>query len=239
MIPYLRRGALAGVVGGVVGALVLLALGEQSISDAIALEEAGGGGAPVAIFSRREQLVGGAAGTVLVGVALGAIFAVAFVALRPRLPGPTDWHRAIRLGLVAFVVITLVPFLKYPGNPPAVGDPDTIGRRTLLYLLMLVWSIVAALAAVRFRSWLSPRSADAPWAGPAAVAVWVGLVGLGYVLLPGNPDPVEAPAQLVWRFRVASLGGTLALWSITGAVFGWFCVRQAAASVDERTGAPV
>lgn len=237
MTSYLRRGALSGVAGGVVGALVLLLLGESSITRAIALEEAAGGGGE-AVFSRRVQLVGGAAGVVLVGLALGAIFAVAFAALRPRLPGPTDWQRAVRLGLVAFVVITLVPFLKYPGNPPAVGDPDTIERRTLLYLLMLAWSIVAAYGTVRFRDWFYARGGDAHLVEPATVAVWAGLVGLGYVLLPGSPDPVEAPAQLVWRFRVASLGGTLALWSVTGAVFGWLSLRQAGVRLRRKTAAP-
>jgi len=42
------------------------------------------------------------------------------------------------LALAAFITIALVPMLKYPANPPAVGNPDTIGPRTGLYLSMLV-----------------------------------------------------------------------------------------------------
>ena len=32
-----------------------------------------------------------------------------------------------------FLSVILVPFLKYPANPPSVGKPDTIAVRTALY----------------------------------------------------------------------------------------------------------
>ena len=43
---------------------------------------------------------------------------------------------------------TLVPFLVYPPNPPAVGNADTIGYRTALYFALLAISLIAAVTAV-------------------------------------------------------------------------------------------
>jgi hypothetical protein len=43
-----------------------------------------------------------------------------------------------------------------------------------------------------------------------------------YAALPGNPDPVEMPADLVWTFRVISFVGLLLFWLILAGMFGWF-----------------
>src|SRR5437667_898242 len=109
------------------------------------------------MFSRGVQTFGGALGMILVSVALGVIFAATFAAVRHRLPGRDDWQRSIIWAATAFVVVYLVTFAKYPPNPPAVGNPDTINERTLLYLGMLAWSIGAAWAATRLNGWLRDR----------------------------------------------------------------------------------
>jgi hypothetical protein len=51
---FIRRGAIAGVVGGAASALFLLLVGERVIGDAIRLEEARGGGGNQ-MFSRGVQ----------------------------------------------------------------------------------------------------------------------------------------------------------------------------------------
>jgi cytochrome bd-type quinol oxidase subunit 2 len=135
---HLRDGVLAGLAGGAALALVLLAAGERTISRAIELEQrAQGHAGGDEVFSRGVQQVGGVLAALVWGLALGAIFAVAYVALRRRLETASDWRAAVTLAAVGFATLTLVPFLKYPANPPAVGDPDTVGRRTALFLLML------------------------------------------------------------------------------------------------------
>ena len=89
---FIRRGAIAGVVGGAASALFLLLVGERVIGDAIGLEEARGGGGNQ-MFSRGVQTFGGALGVVLVSVALGVMFAATFAAVRHRLPGRDDWQQ--------------------------------------------------------------------------------------------------------------------------------------------------
>ncbi len=221
----LRHGALAGVAGGFASALTLLLLGERSISDAIAIETAAAGPhAEPPLYSRSIQLVGGAAGTVLVGLAIGTIFAVVFVALRHRLPGTSDPLRSLALAATGFVTLSLVPWFKYPPNPPAVGDPGTIEQRTMAYLALLAVSVLASLAGWRTARNLRHRAPDLATA--AGFALWAGLVVLAWVVLPGSPDAVAAPATLVWRFRLASLGGSAALWLALGAAFGVLCTRS-------------
>ena len=39
-----------------------------------------------------------------------------------------------------FLSLYVIPFLKYPPNPPAVSLDETIRQRTLLYLMMVVLS---------------------------------------------------------------------------------------------------
>jgi predicted cobalt transporter CbtA len=237
MGSYIRRGVLAGLAGGAASALFLLLVGESVIGDAIRLEEAkGGGGDP--LFSRGVQTVGGALGMIFVSVALGVIFAATFAAVRHRLPGRDDWQRSITWAATAFVVVYLVPFAKYPPNPPAVGDPDTIDERTLLYVAILAWAIAAAWAAARVGTWLRDRDFADPARLSAVAGTFVVLVAVGYVVLPGNPDAVSAPATLIWRFRLASAGGALTLWAVTGVVFGWLSVAAAKRSERVRHEVP-
>lgn len=241
MKRHLRNGLLAGLAGGAALAAVLLTLGEGPIGEAVGLERRAAGGQHDDMFSRGTQQIGGAIGGLIYGLALGAIFAVAYVALRRQLQTSQDWKASLQLAGIAFLTVFAVPFLKYPPNPPAVGSPDTIGRRTALYLVMLAWSLVATWA-----TWLAARAIDrrsvAGHLRPGAVgATYVVLIGLGFALLPGSPDPVNAPATLVWDFRLASLAGAAAYWAVTGTMFGWLCTarsRQPAADAMVRTAAP-
>ena len=243
MNRMLRLGALSGLVGGAAMALFLLAVGERSIGDAIALEDAAArasGETHEALFSRGTQVVGGMAGSVVAGVVFGLVLAVVFASVRHKLAFADDWRRALAVAAVGFVTVALVPALKYPANPPAVGDPDTIGRRTTLYLLMLAWSIVAAWGAWRLSLWLRERPTADHVRLTAAVGLFAVLVGIGFAVLPGTPDAVTAPATLVWRFRIASLGGTAVLWLVSGTVLGTLLGRPGTvrAKRTNRSGSP-
>ena len=129
MQRFIVRGALAGVAGTIASVLTLLFLGESSIREAIDLEDARNaaeGLSPEAMFSRPQQVLGGALGIVIFGLFMGTVFGIVYAANRHRLGSGSNWQRARRLGVIAFVAVYLVPFLKYPPNPPAVGDPDIV-----------------------------------------------------------------------------------------------------------------
>jgi len=224
----LKQGVLAGMAGGAALAVVLLVLGEGPIGRAVALE----GGGEDALFGRGAQQLGGIAAVLVYGAALGAIFTVAYAALRHRLQAFDDWRAAVAVAAAGFVAVFLLPFLKYPANPPAVGDPDTIGRRTALYLAAVGWSLVATWAGWRAWRSLVAKGWAIHRAVPATLAVWVILAAVGLAILPVNPDPVEAPATLIWQFRLATAAGAATFWAVVGMTFGWLRVRDMA-------GAPV
>jgi predicted cobalt transporter CbtA len=228
MRRLLKLGALAGLVGGVALALFLRLVGESAIGDAVALENARDRAQNIVhhdMFSRATQQVGGMLGAALFGVCAGAVLAVVFALVRHRLAARDDWRRAVTVALTALSVVALAPALKYPANPPSVGDPATITERSLLYLVMIGWSVVAAWAAWRLSLAWRARNRPDHVRLPAVAGLYAGLVGLGYALLPGPPDKVDAPATLIWRFRVESLAGQALFWAVTGCLFGALLVR--------------
>ena len=151
------------------------------------------------LFSRGVQSNAGLGfGVLAFGVAMGALFAVAFCLIYGRAgesardvaPRPLS----MRLAAAAFVTVYLVPFVKYPPNPPAVGQSDTVGARTGWYLVMVLVSVVLAIVAM----WLARRLAalfGGLWnAGLIAAGVYLVVITVVLVLLPTvreTPEPLR------------------------------------------------
>ncbi|MHC8563597.1 CbtA family protein [Streptomyces albidoflavus] len=228
----LVRGMLAGLAAGVAALLVAYFLGESRVDAAIALEEhaAGGhhdhGGGEEEIVSRAMQATGGLATGVLVfGVAIGGVAAVAFCVALGRIGrfGPRATAAFVALG--GLIALYVVPFLKYPANPQAVGDGDTIGRRTALFFLLVLLSVLLTVGAVLLGRRLAPRLGN--WnAAVAAGAAFLLAVTLAYVFLPSyNEVGPDFPGQLLWQFRLATLAVQAVLWAVLGLVFGALAER--------------
>lgn len=239
----LVRGLLLGLLAGLVAGVFAFAAGEPRIDEAIALENAAAAhehgaaahehdhGAAAhehehgAEVSRGAQKAGLLLATGLYGLAVGGVFALVYAALRGRVGPRSDGGLALAAAGVGFAAVIVVPFLKYPANPPAVGDPETINSRTLLYLAMIGVGLLAAAIAVT-----TARSVPGgPWARwPAAVLAFVVPVAVASLLLPGVDEvPDGFPATLLWQFRMTSLGTQLVFWASFGTLFGWFCDRAA------------
>ncbi|WEH38247.1 CbtA family protein [Streptomyces sp. NBC_01218] len=223
----LLRGMLAGLVAGAAALLVAYFLGESRVDAAIALEEAHShvhshdhhGGEE--LVSRTMQATGGLATGILVfGVAVGGIAALVFCYALGRIGAFGPRATAALVAGAALLSVYVVPFLKYPANPPAVGDPDTIGQRTGLFFLMVVLSVLLAVAAVIGGRRLAPRLGN--WnATIAASAGYVVLIGLAYVFLPSFDEVgADFPASLLWEFRLSTLAVQATLWVSFGLVFG-------------------
>lgn len=237
------RALAAGAIAGVLFAGYLYVVVEPSIDEAIALEEQlaaephdheSGAADPhgeEAMFSRSEQVGGGMAAGVIYAVVLAAVFGTVFAAIRHRLPGGSDLARSVWLATVSFGAVALVPALKYPPNPPAVGDPDTVGERTVQYLALLATGIFLVWLLTRLSGVLRARLDDPTRIVAVAVAT-VAAFGLALVAFPADPDAIDSavPAGLVWDFRIRSIGGLAVLWASVGLNFGWLLER------DVRTG---
>jgi hypothetical protein len=231
----LLRGLLAGLIAGLLAGVFAYATGESRIDAAIAIEQAQA--APEAadghhdegeLVSREGQKGGLILATALYGVAMGGLLATAYTLLRRRLRTPSDTRAAFGLAGAALLGIVLVPFVKYPPNPPAVGDPATINQRTISYLAIVVIGLVAVWAGV-----VASRSlrATAPeWLrAAAAVGGFLIVVAIGYLLLPAIDEvPDTFPASLLWNFRLSSFGTQVTLWSALGLAFAALLSRLGA-----------
>ncbi|MFF3217067.1 CbtA family protein [Streptomyces sp. NPDC002886] len=234
----LVRGMLAGLLAGVAAFLVAYLLGESQVDAAIAIEEAGShdhGDAEAAPVSRALQATAGlGTGTLLYGIALGGIAALVYCYALGRIGrfGPRATALLVSGGL--FVTVSLVPFFKYPANPPAVGDPETTVQRTTLYVLMLALGLLLAAAALILGRRLAPRLGN--WnASVVAALAFVVAVGIAYALLPGiNEVPKGFPAALVWQFRLASLAIQAAMWTTFGLAFGFLAERALAPALTPK-----
>jgi predicted cobalt transporter CbtA len=158
--------------------------------------------------------------------AFGGLFGLAFAFAYGRLPGSLNPQVvSALLAAAGFIAIYLVPNLKYPANPPSVGEPETIGMRTALYFIMIAISLAAMVGSVAFKSLFVPRFGD--WNATLIVAAcYIVLVALAGLLLPAvNEVPAEFPAVVLWKFRIASLGAQLIMWATIGLLFGGLTQR--------------
>ncbi|MEH3120124.1 MAG: CbtA family protein [Methylorubrum populi] len=226
----LLRGMLAGIVAALLAFAFAKGVAEPYVDRALAVEEtlgraagtAQGGEAP--IVSRATQAgIGLLTGLVLYGAALGGSFALVFAFAHGRL-GRIGAHGVAGLiALAGFVAIVLVPGLKYPANPPSVGDFRTIGHRTALFFWMVTFSVGAMALAVAASGWMHRRrgSCRGAW-GPAVCAglSYGVLVGVAALAMPAIDEVPEGfPAALLWDFRLAALGVQTVLWGALGLAF--------------------
>ena len=222
---YLRRGMAAGLLVGLLAGLFAFVVGEPVLDKAIALEEASDGAHHEEIFSRSTQKVGLFFATGLFGVTVGGVFGIVYAFFRDRLSAGSDLGRSISLSGAIFVGAFLIPFLKYPANPPSVGDPSTIRERTAAYFALVALSLLTMLVAWLSARALKARGFDAP---RRRLMVGVGMVLVVAVLflsLPAGPSAEGFPSGVLWAFRFSSLGTQVVFWAGLGLLFGWLCER--------------
>jgi len=225
------RGLLVGLMAGLLGFGFAELVGEPEVDRAIAFEAAmdaarGDNPKPVLVSRYVQRTWGLLTGIVIYSTALGGIFALVFALSLGRVGavGPRELAALIALG--AFLSVVLIPALKYPANPPSIGNPETIGQRTALYFDMLMISIAATVSAVVLARRLMPPIGT--WnAAIIAGALLLVVVSAASMLLPDVDEvPHDFPAQVLWRFRVAELGLQAFIWAVIGLGFGWLTERD-------------
>lgn len=241
------RGLLAGALAGVLAFLYARVFIEPVISRAIDYENGradahaamtGMGGHDMELFTRDVQSWAGMGfGVMAFSVAMAGLFALSFTMLYPRTSGLSARMTSVLLAAGAFVTVYLVPFLKYPANPPSIGEADTIKERTGLYLLMMGLSVALSLGAVWLGRRLSPKLGT--WGATlSAIGGYVAAVGVVMWVLPAideTPQPMVEksgmimypgfPADDLYQFRLYALGTQIVIWATIGLVFGTLVSR--------------
>ncbi|VXC76655.1 conserved membrane hypothetical protein [Burkholderia sp. 8Y] len=239
----LIRGMIAGFVAGLLGFGFAKLVAEPFVARAIAFEETHAhahdhehheGAAHSHDHDSDEELVsrdtqaglGLFTGVAVFGTALGGIFSLVFAFAYGRLGALHARGTSALLAMLGFLSVVVVPFLKYPPNPPAVGNAATIGPRTALFFGMLTVSIVAAVIAVALQRRLRARRGE--WnATMIAGAFYVASMLLAqYATPPVDEVPADFSASLLWNFRVAAIGIQVIIWTTLGLVFGALAARE-------------
>lgn len=256
VLPVLRNGLLAGGLAGLVSGLFSLLLAEPLMDRAIELEEkraatAGGTGhhshgatpSPAEaeeLFSRGTQHTGLLVTAVIVGLAVGVFFALAQLLVhRGSVTTHRPWERALTMAGAGFLALSFLPALRYPANPPGVGDSGTVAGRQSMWLAALLIGMLGMLLARQLHTRLARAGHGAP-ARQSAVAGAVVATLAAMFLLPGNPDPVPVPPGLLWDFRLLSLASHALMWATLGAAFGALALRETGPSraAEPATAAP-
>ncbi len=164
------------------------------------------------------QKVGSILGGSILGMAFGSLLGIVYAFSHKALPFSGDRKKAVFLSLVMTVVLFVIPFLKYPGNPPAVGDPETIYLRESLYLGFLGVSAISAL----ILGILFYRLQHVAHISIIIPLIYAVIMSSAFVLFPPNPDEIPISMDLVNSFRIASGLTMVGFWIILGTIFGLF-----------------
>ena len=235
----LIRGMLVGLLAGLLVFGYAKAFGEPQVDRAISFETAADEAKAKAdeargihvqeepeLVSRGVQAgIGLFTGVMVYATAFGGLFALVFAVADRRVADIRPRATSALLAAAGFVAVYIVPNLKYPANPPSVGQPDTIGHRTALYFTMLAVSVGAMVLAAMLRRRMAVRSGD--WAASViSAALYLVAVGaIGWALPVIDEVPEAFPAVVLWQFRIASLGMQAVMWVTLGLAFGALAER--------------
>jgi hypothetical protein len=237
----LWRGMIVGFVAALLSFGLLKVVGEPAVDRAIAFESAmdeakakaqhdaavAKGETPpppepdYEIVSRPVQAgIGLFTGVTTYNLAFGGLFALAFAILYGRMGDFSPRVTAALIAISGFLAVYAVPILKYPANPPSIGNPDTIGLRTAIYFGMMLLSFGSMIAAWNVRNRLVDQLGA--WnATLVGAAVYIVAVIIFALVMPRlNEVPEGFPAVVLWQFRMASLGAQAIMWTVLGLGFG-------------------
>ncbi|MEM3065409.1 MAG: CbtA family protein [Candidatus Nitrosotenuis sp.] len=148
------------------------------------------------------------------GLATGSLFGIVYAYSRKALSGKHEVQKALVLAGLMWFTVFMIPFLKYPANPPTVGDPNTVIYRAILYLSFIAISGLGALAFYQVYKKASKNKKILAFAGYAI------FISIAFVLMPQNPDKISAPMDLVNGFRAMSATGVTIYWIINAVILG-------------------
>ena len=222
IIIVLVSGAIAGFVHGTIN----FALVEPYLDQAIGLENeslfaSGEAEDNLEFWAEYEsyriwQKSGQVLAGVILGLAMGSLFGIVYALSRNSLPGKTDVTKSVILAGVMWLTIYIIPFLKYPANPPTVGDGETVMLRAILYVSFIALS---GIGVVIFYKLSQKLQNNKKYFGLFGYVIFITIL---FFVMPENPDEITAPMNLVNEFRLMSVLGVSSFWLSVGLILGLF-----------------
>ena len=167
------------------------------------------------VWQKSGQILAG----VILGVSMGSLFGIVFALSRNSLPGNNDIKKSIVLAGMMWSALYLIPFLKYPANPPTVGDGETVVLRAILYLSFIA---ISGIGVISFYQLSKKFKNNKKFVALIGYGLFITIV---FVVMPENPDEITAPMNLVNEFRIMSVLGITSFWISIGIILGFFWHR--------------
>jgi predicted cobalt transporter CbtA len=169
---------------------------------------------------RTWQKEGEIVAATIIGISLASLFGVVFAYSRNSLPASNNKKKALILAGLMFFVLFLVPALKYPANPPAVGNPATIYYRESLFIGFIAVSGFGTLGLALLYRKLGKNQSKRKIGIP--LIIYAAIMAGAYLVFPPNPDKITIPTDLIMSFRIASVFTISIFWGLLGIIFGAF-----------------
>ena len=228
ILSFLAIVLVAGLLAGVIHGLVNIIVVEPYLDNAIGIEnqrlfaEGEAKDNPqfwqqftdYRIWQKQGSIVAGG----MLGISTGALFGLVFAYSRHMLPGQTNIKKALVLACIMWTVFFFIPFLKYPANPPTVGDPNTLVFRTVTYILFVALSSLGAFGFSRVYKKMQSKKFVA-FLGYAA------FMTILFVVMPPNPDKISISMNLVNGFRIVSALTMTMTWIVNAIILGYLWQR--------------
>ena len=164
------------------------------------------------IWQKSGQVLAG----IILGIAMGSLFGIVFALSRNSLPGKNDVTKSLILAGLMWLTIYIIPFLKYPANPPTVGDGETVMLRAILYVSFIALS---GISVVIFYKLFRKLQNNKKYFGLFGYVIFITIL---FFVMPENPDEITAPMNLVNEFRLMSVLGVSSFWISVGLILGLF-----------------
>jgi hypothetical protein len=210
-------GALAGTILGIINLGLVEPYIDQAIGTEIQNSVSSGENVDLSEIAhyRIWQKSGEIVAAAVYGISLGALFGIIFAYSKNALPGSNYKKKALFLAGILWFVLYLVVAIKYPANPPAVGNPEIIYYREALYVAFIAISGFTALilALLWKRVKINSKKIVFP-------LVYAGIMTAAYLVMPANPDPINISMELVQNFRVWTAVTIGIFWGLLGIIFG-------------------
>ena len=162
------------------------------------------------VWQKSGQIFAG----MILGTSIGALFGIVFALSKNSLPGINNLKKSLMLAGIMWCTMYLIPFLKYPANPPTVGDSETIVLRAILYLSFIAISGFGALGFFKLSQKFQSKKKLISLIG---YGIFISVV---FFIMPENPDDISAPMNLVNEFRLMSILGVSSFWLAVGIFLG-------------------
>jgi len=225
-ITFITIVLVSGAIAGFVHGTINFALVEPYLDQAIGLENeslfaSGDAEDTLEFWAEYEsyriwQKSGQVLAGVILGLAMGSLFGIVYALSRNSLPGKTDVTKSVILAGVMWLTIYIIPFLKYPANPPTVGDGETVMLRAILYVSFIALS---GIGVVIFYKLSQKLQNNKKYFGLFGYVIFITIL---FFVMPENPDEITAPMNLVNEFRLMSVLGVSSFWLSVGLILGLF-----------------